>query len=891
MSYSVPEKPSLEKLEEKWLEQWQRNGTYKYPGGTVRENIFSIDTPPPTVSGSLHIGHVFSYTHTDVIARYKRMRGFSVFYPIGWDDNGVPTERRVQNYFGVRCDPSLLYDPNFAAPEKPGKDQIPISRRNFIELCVTLTEEDEKAFENLWRHLGLSVDWDLTYTTVGPYAQKVSQAAFLKLIEKGEVYSSEAPTLWDVDFATAVSQAELEDREIEGSYHKVRFYREDDGSEVVIETTRPELIPAVVALVANPDDKRYKHLFGKFVYSPLFGVKVPIVSHELAEPEKGSGIAMICTFGDLTDVTWWKDLDLDLRLIVGRNGRLTDVEWGSAGWESRDVELAETNYAQIVGKPIRRARELIVALLEEQGHLVEAPRKILHPVKFYEKGDKPLEVVASRQWFIRTLVHKDKLIELGRELNWVPPYMRIRYETWVEGLNADWNVSRQRFFGIPIPAWYPIDRRGEVEYSKPIFPSIDQLPIDPSQDVPPGYIESQRNQPGGFIGDPDVMDTWATSSLTPQIATRWLDDSTTFDALFPMDLRPQGQDIIRTWLFYTVLRSALEHDELPWKNTVISGFVLDPDRKKMSKSKGNVVTPMPLLEKHGADALRYWAASGRPGVDTAADEGQMKIGRRMAIKLLNASKFALSIASSKLPGEPGSESSISITPLDASMFSRLGSVISDATQALDAYDHTRALEVCEKFFWDFCDNYLELVKLRAYGTERERGASDDLSERQLTMSARTSLLASIRIMLRLIAPFLPFVAEEVWSWFNSDSVHLNPWPAPDDILHEITKSAEELFSTSDVIMKVGDQALLQETSEILARIRKQKSEAKRSMKTRVDRLELRGRKSDLERISTALSDLCDAGVVADCSLKEEDLDKIEIQAVLEEEGQGIIPQP
>ncbi len=883
MSYSVPEKPSLDGLEENWLRKWRESGTYTYRGGTERDKIYSIDTPPPTVSGSLHIGHVFSYTHTDVIARYKRMKGFSVFYPIGWDDNGVPTERRVQNYYGVRCDPSLTFDPDFKTPSDPSKGQVPVSRRNFIDLCIALTAEDEKAFEDLWRHLGLSVDWDLTYTTVGPGAQRVSQAAFLKLVERGEIYSSEAPTLWDVDFGTAVSQAELEDREIEGFFHKVRFYQETDGSEVIIETTRPELIPAVVALVANPKDDRYKELFGSYVYSPLFGVKVPVVAHELADPEKGSGIAMVCTFGDLTDVTWWKDLDLDLRLIVGRDGRILDPNWGTEGLESRDAQLAETNFAHLAGKPIRKAREIIVALLEEQGHLVEPPRKITHPVKFYEKGEKPLEVVASRQWFIRTLDHKEKLITLGRQLNWVPPYMRIRFETWVEGLNTDWNVSRQRFFGIPIPVWYRLDERGEVDYEDPILPNLSQLPVDPSQDAPMGFTEDQRGKPGGFLADPDVMDTWATSSLTPQIATGWPDDDQKFRSLFPMDLRPQGQDIIRTWLFYTVLRSALEHNKLPWRNTVISGFVLDPDRKKMSKSKGNVVTPMPLLEKHGADALRYWAASGRPGVDTAADEGQMKIGRRMAIKLLNASKFAIGIAGSGMEAKPFLPQRLRVAPLDASMLAQLSEVISEASKALEAYDHTRALEVSEKFFWNFCDNYLELVKLRAYGEGRQPASGSDAENIEGTMSARISLITAIRIMLRLFAPFLPFVSEEVWSWFNKDSVHLSKWPEPEQIENDLKASAAELFGTEQVTLDQMGSSLLENISEILADLRKLKSEAKRSMKTAVASLELAGPPADLEMLSLGIGDLLDAGVVANCALRETPGENFQVRAELEPE--------
>lgn len=880
MSYSVPEKPSLDGLEENWLNKWEESGTYTFTEGADRGQIYAIDTPPPTVSGSLHIGHVFSYTHTDVIARYKRMKGFRVFYPMGWDDNGVPTERRVQNYFGVRCDPSLGYVEGFEPPAVAGKEQVPISRKNFIELCQSLTAEDERAFEDLWRHLGLSVDWNMTYTTVGTYAQKVSQAAFLNLAQRGEAYSSEAPTLWDVDFATAVSQAELEDREISGAFHKVRFYKEQDNSEIVIETTRPELIPAAVALVANPKDPRYRPLFNTFVYSPLFGTRLPVVAHELADPEKGSGIAMVCTFGDLTDVTWWKDLSLDLRIILGRTGRLLDVPWGTPGWESRDLPLAIRNYAQLAGKPTKKARELIIGLLEEQGHLVEPPRPITHPVKFYEKGDKPLEVVASRQWFIKTLTHKETLIEMGKLLNWVPPYMRVRYESWVEGLNTDWNISRQRFFGIPIPVWYHIDKDGEVDYEEPIFPSLDQLPIDPSQDIPDGYVEKQRNQPDGFVGDPDVMDTWATSSLSPQIATSWLDDPERFATLFPMDLRPQGQDIIRTWLFYTILRSALEHGQLPWKNTVISGFVLDPDRKKMSKSKGNVVTPMPLLKAHGADALRYWASSGRPGVDTAADEGQMKVGRRLAIKVLNASKFALGIANLTPTAALSSVKRITLTALDASMLDELKDVIKESSAALEAYDHTKALEITERFFWNFCDNYLELVKIRAYGEQTDPQSQAEALDLNATISARISLLAATNVILRLFAPFLPFVTEEVWSWFNDDSIHVASWPNGESLKSEIANAAGDLFEISEVTHPTWDKSILESVSDALSTLRKLKSEAKRSMKTQVESLSIRGSKGDLDKLRLGLSDLCDAGGVLDLTLSEEELGKVVLEAVL-----------
>src|SRR3954465_6848604 len=669
----VPEKPALEGLEQKWLARWEADGVYRFDRTRPRSDVFSIDTPPPTVSGSLHVGHVLSYTHTDVIARFQRMRGKAVFYPMGWDDNGLPTERRVQNYYGVRCDPSLPYDATFQAPEKPGKHPIAVSRPNFIELCNRLTAEDEKAFEHLWRYLGLSVDWSNTYATIDRRGQRVSQTAFLRLLKRGAAYQLEAPTLWDVDFRTAVAQAELEDREQPGAYHRIRFAR--PGAQAVeIETTRPELIPACVALVAHPDDERYKPLFGSSVTTPLFGVSVPVKAHALADPEKGSGIAMICTFGDITDVTWWRELSLPVRAIIQQDGTLRDVTWGAPGWESADAGRAQRLYGDLKGLNAAKARTKIVEQLRESGDLVGEPRPIRPAVKFYEKGDRPLEIVTSRQWFIKTIDFRDALIARGKELQWHPEYMETRFENWANGLNGDWCVSRQRFFGVPFPVWYPLDAQGIVQYDKAIAARADQLPGDPSTDVPPGYGEDQRGMPGGFIGDPDVMDTWATSSVSPQIVCGWPDDRELFAITFPMDLRPQAHDIIRTWLFDTVLRAHLEHDTLPWANAALSGWGVDPDAKKVSKTKGNVVTPLALLEEHGSDGARYWAASGRPGTDTAFDPAQMKVGRRLAMKLLNASKFALSNAEPKGP---------IVWPVDRAMLRNLALLVAEATEAFE----------------------------------------------------------------------------------------------------------------------------------------------------------------------------------------------------------------
>ena len=706
------------------------------------------------------------------------MRGKAVFYPMGWDDNGLPTERRVQNYYGVRCDPSLPYTPDFQPPDKPPKQAISISRPNFIELCVRLTGEDEKVFEHLWRYLGLSVDWTRTYATIGKPAQRASQAAFLRLLARSIAYQLEAPTLWDVDFRTAVAQAELEDREQPGAYHRIRFERPGPstplgaGDYVEIETTRPELIPACVALVAHPDDERYKPLFGTDVVTPLFGVSVPVKAHALADPDKGTGIAMICTFGDLTDVTWWRELSLPVRAVLQPNGALRGLTWGSPGWETRDASAAQAAYDQLANLSALKARAKIVELLQQSGDLIGEPRPITHPVKFFEKGDRPLEIITSRQWFIKTTEFRDELLARGRELQWHPDYMRHRYENWVNGLAGDWCISRQRFFGVPFPLWYPVRADGSLDFARPIVPDESRLPLDPSTDVPDGFDAGQRDRPGGFSADPDVMDTWATSSLTPQIAGGWLEDPARFARVFPMDLRPQAHDIIRTWLFTTVLRAHLEHGALPWAHTAISGFVVDPDRKKMSKSKGNVVTPMALLEEHGSDGVRYWAASGRSGTDTTFDPGQMKVGRRLSMKLLNAARFALLQAD---PRGPITE------PLDRGMLTALAALVTDATGQLEGYDYARVLERTETFFWTFCDDYLELVKSRRYGDFGSEAAA----------SANSAMLVALSTLLRLFAPYLPFVTEEVWSWWRPGSVHRAAWPTAEEVLLPIGSGRDD----------------------------------------------------------------------------------------------------
>ncbi len=836
---SIPDRPSLDGLEEKWGAVWQEQDTYAFDRTAAlagdRSQVFAIDTPPPTASGSLHMGHVFSYTHTDCMARYKRMAGFNVFYPIGWDDNGLPTEKRVQNFYGVRGDASLHYDPDFVPPHRGdarstrAADELPISRQNFIELCDELTVRDEEAFESLFRRLGHSYDWSISYRTIDDHSRATSQQAFLRNIRRGEAYQSEAPGLWDVTFQTAVAQAELEARDYPGHYHRVAFHGPEGP--VHIETTRPELIPSCVALIAHPDDERYRPLFGSTVRTPLFDVEVPVLAHPAAEMDKGAGIAMCCTFGDLTDVLWWRELQLPTRSLITRSGRLqAEVpEWLEHLPGKRLYE------DEIAGRSAFGAREAVVTALRESGDLDGEPTPTQRKANFYERGEKPLEIVTTRQWYIRNGGREADLnaalVARGEEIDFHPPFMRSRYANWVRGLNGDWLVSRQRFFGVPIPVWYPVREDGEPDYDHPILPEESDLPVDPAANPPAGYAEDQRGVPGGFVGDSDILDTWATSSLSPHIAGGWRNadgsgSDPLFEKVFPMDLRPQGHDIIRTWLFSTVVRAHFEHGTVPWTDAAISGWILDPDRKKMSKSRGNVVTPEDLLREHSADAVRYWSASGRLGTDAAYDVGQIKVGRRLAIKILNASKFALSF------GDVEGDLRSQVTePLDLSVLATLREVVEKATAGFEAWDHTRALEATESFFWTFCDDYLELVKDRAYGSRGEEAAA----------SARATLRIVLDVVLRLFAPMLPYVTEEVWSWTHDGSAHRASWPSTDEV------------------PAGGDPAVLAAVGSALAVIRKAKSEAKVGMRAEVPSATLVGPADVLARVRVGEDDLRAAG--------------------------------
>ncbi|MGA8806787.1 MAG: valine--tRNA ligase [Thermoanaerobaculia bacterium] len=814
---SVPTQREHTAVEGKWARHWIDAGVFCWDRNAPREKTFIIDTPPPTVSGSLHIGHVFSYTQQDTIARYQRLIGKNVCYPIGWDDNGLPTERRVEIVFGIRCDPRLPYDPNWKPRrlDDPKQKPVYISRPNFIEACAALTAEDEKVYEALYTMLGISYDWTLQYATIDDHCRRTAQLAFLRMLNRSEVYQTVAPTMWDVTFHTAVAQAEIEDREVNGTFYDFKFDI-DDGSSVTIASTRPELLPACVALVAHPDDTRYQHLFGHSAITPVFRSPVPIVPATHVEMDKGTGIMMICTFGDGADVTWWKTTSgIAVKSILDPNGRLKPIRFGEDPFVSLDPDKANERYATLVGQTVNEAKKRIAAMLAEDGALLrEQPVK--QAVKYYEKGDKPIEFITSRQWFVKLLEHREDFLEMGRRIQWHPPHMRVRYEHWVNGLNQDWCISRQRYFGVPFPVWYRISDEGEILHDQIIRPDEKTLPVDPLAQAPPGYDESKRNQPGGFAGDPDVMDTWATSSLSPQITSRWIDDPERHRLLFPTDMRPQSHEIIRTWAFYTIVQSWMHEREIPWKHAMISGWIVDPDRKKMSKSKGNVVTPQALIEEHSADAVRYWASKARLGVDTAYDPALFRIGRRLATKILNAGRFVAQHFERTAAGTLAETTPITVE-VDQVFLSQLAMVVKNASESFESFEYASALQISEQAFWDFCDNYLELVKVRAYATE----------ETAETMSGRATLARTLRVFLRLLAPVVPFMTEEVWSWTfgaaDGRSVHLQRWPS----VEEVTAGFEAQNAYPYHVL-----------TEVIAKVRGAKTAAQKSLRAPVSKLDM-----------------------------------------------------
>jgi valyl-tRNA synthetase len=877
-----------------WQQYWMDCGVYRFDPTKQRSEIFSVDTPPPTVSGALHIGHVYSYTQTDMNVRYQRMKGKHIFYPFGFDDNGLPTERLVEREKGIRAHE--------------------VGREKFIEECRPIVEAAEQEFIALWQSLALSCDWSQFYTTIADRSRAISQASFIDLYNKGIVYRREAPTQWCWADQTAIAQAEIEDKEVAGQFHDITFHVDNDGEliPVTIATTRPELIPACVALLAHPEDERYKHLFGKKAITPLFEVEVPVLPSEKADPEKGTGILMCCTFGDQEDVEHWELYALPTRVIIGQDGRLIDFSEryanstridcslaadGSydaerrstlaAQWPSRNPAAAHELAQKLVNGPlnaktgefhgakVKQARTMIVELLAEAGVLGNV-RDIMHTVRHSERGGVPVEILVTQQWYVRLLEHKRQLIDQGRRVKWHPEYMFKRFEHWVENLNADWCISRQRYNGVPFPVWYV----GRGEQRRMLLANLDQLPVNPLIDKPSEAalrLDVEQNGPlhgynervgiDGYADmepDPDVMDTWATSSVTPLLNTEYdfaksVADNAKHNKLFPFDMRPQAHDIIRTWAFYTIAKSlfhfGMEQDEtgkwvvsrdeeklkaaLPWKDIVISGHAQDASRGKISKSKGHGVSPAQMVEQYTADNLRYWSGSPKLGTDTIYDEKSLGEGRKLINKLFNATKFALrhlvdfdptaygSVANSATGPRYDTDALLKLVtyPTDRWMLRQLQHAEERATKAQDAFEFGDSMKATEEFFWgDFCDNYLELSKGRLYGDAVLDQVHPELDAAALKLSAQAALFIALSVVLRMFAPVLPHITEECWSWYHAQwsygrSIHEQPWPTYDR--HVADKSDE-----------VAGQLLV----EILATVRKWKSQNNISIKKPVAEL-------------------------------------------------------
>ena len=814
---SSPQQYDVAATEKKWQEHWLAAGTYAWDDKAPRAASYIIDTPPPTVSGILHIGHVYSYTQTDLIARFQRMAGKNVFYPIGFDDNGLPTERLVEKRRNIRAND--------------------MSREAFIAICHEEVQDAEADFRALFREIALSVDWNLEYQTISPHSRRVSQLSVLDLFEKDHLYRRLQPTLWDPADRTALAQAEVTEKESPGTLWQVAFDLEAGGT-VEIATTRPELLGACGALLIHPDHPRAPELLGKTVLTPLFRVPVPILADEKADPEKGTGIVMCCTFGDTTDIEWWREHQLPTRVILGRDGRLGDFAgFGAADWPSRDLDGAKAVIAELQGLKVNAAREKTVALLTEEGRITGATA-VTRMVPCAERSGAPLEILVTPQWFVRVLDKKAALLDKGNQITWYPEYMKARYDGWVEGLKWDWCISRQRFFGVPFPFWYS-KRAGEEGRILPAHP--DDLPVDPLVDAPRGYRRDEVEP------DPDVMDTWATSSVSPQLNSWGISPEHLLDAarharLFPADLRPQAHEIIRTWAFYTIVKSHLHQDSVPWHNIAISGWCLAADKTKMSKSKGNVVDPRDLLKRYGADVVRYWTATSKLGLDTALSEDVLKIGKRLQTKLWNAARFVM-LQLEGFEGRPTTPaqdvaSGLITETIDKWVLSRLARVVKISTEKFAAYEYADAFEAVERFFWaDLCDNYLEMVKARAYG---------ESGDAQGRVSAQVTLWHCLETVLRLIAPVMPHLTEELYAVHFAarhaalGSIHKSgTWPKSDEQAPD--ERAERL-----------GQAGIQ----ILAAIRKVKSERKVSIKTPIPVLGIHARDADaLAAIKLVIDDL------------------------------------
>lgn len=735
-----------QEIEPKILEFWEKEKIFKWDP-KKKGKIFSIDTPPPTVSGKMHIGHAFNYTSFDVIARFKRMQGFNLFFPFGTDDNGLATERLIEKLKGIRA-------------KEIGRDR-------FIDICLKTLKEITPEFIADWKRIGMSCDFELFYSTINTHCRAISQKSFIQLYKAGREYRKEAPTIWCPECQTAIAQVELKDKQFESTFNDIIFKVGNEN--IIISTTRPELLPSCVAIFYHPSDERYRHLKGKKAKVPLFNFEVPILEDENVDMAKGTGIVMCCTFGDITDIEWWRKHNLPLKISINKEGKMI-----VKGYE---------------GLSINEARKKIIEDLKLAGLLV-GQKKIMHIVNVHERCDTPIEFLVTKQWFIRYLDLKEIFLKLGKQLKWHPEFMRVRYENWIKGLKWDWCISRQRYFGVPFPVWYCKNCDNEI------LANEDELPVDPLIDKPP-VKECPKCKSKEFFPETDVLDTWATSSLTPIIAIE-LVNKKLHKKLFPMDLRPQGQDIVTFWLFNTVVKSWLHYKKLPWRNAMITGYVLSSEGEKMSKSKGNIIEPQELIKKYCADSLRYWASSVKLGEDLNVDEKEFIAGQRLLTKLWNAAKF-FNFASDKKPK--------SINKIDYWLFLKLNELIDECTKAYENYDVSKARSLLLNFFWHtFCDDWLEIAKNRIYKQDN---------------SACFTLYFALSTIVKLFSPILPFITEEIYQLYmkkieKKKSINFCSWPKK----IKLKKDKKIIFNGEKFI-------------EILHKVRSVKADAKKSLKAEI----------------------------------------------------------
>lgn len=789
--------------EPKWQKYWEEEKIFKFDQDPQsRAEVFSVDTPPPTVSGKMHIGHAFSYSQQDFIVRFQRMRAKNVFCPFGTDDNGLPTDKLVEKLKGVKSSK--------------------MDRKEYTNLVLKTLDEIRPEYISAWKRIGMSCEWDMSYTTINEHCQKISQQSFIDLYNDGRAYRKDAPTMWCPTCHTAISQVECVDESLESYFNDIIF--KVDNNDVIVATTRPELLPACVAVIFNPEDTRYKHLLGKTAKVPLFDFEVPIIEDKRVAMDKGTGIVMCCTFGDQTDMEWQKAFNLQIKEAFTKDGKMSEL----AG--------------EFVGVTIKEGRKKIIDSLKVKGLLVKQ-QKIKHDVNVHERCGTEIEYMKAKQWFIKYLDLKEKMTEWGDELNWHPEHMKNRYQNWVGGLQWDWLISRQRFYGVPFPVWY-CKGCGEVVLA-------EKLPTDPLNDAPP-ILKCKKCSSTEFEAEKDIMDTWATSSLTPQLCTQLVKDENVRKKLFPMSLRPQAHDIITFWLFNTVIKSQLHYKKNPWRDVMISGWALDPQGKKMSKSKGNVVEPEIVVGKYGADALRFWAAGSRLGDDLAFQEKDLVTGKKTVTKLWNASKFAIMNLEGYNPEDSISEQLVSENIIDKWLLSKLQKLILLSTESFENYEYARTKLECEKFFFmTFCDNYLEFIKDRIYNS--------DAYPEQSKLMAQKTLYDSLYAIIRLFAPIMPHITEEIYHLYfggyeAKKSVHITSWPHYNKDL--IDEEAE----------KIGDIVV-----DIVSAARKFKSEKSLSQKSELGKIIISCDKKLKEGLESVLVDIIAITSAKEIVFEEADL--------------------